>query len=284
MNQSNPEFSAVVRITPEHHAQIAESSALLTRVRGYIVDSDDSAAIVNTDLQSIKIAARGLDTVRKSIVKPLDEARSAAQAFFVPAIETLKLAEDHCKRLLLGWQEKIEAKRREEQRRVDEENRRIRQELEAKAAAERAKAEEKAREERRKAQEAETARQKAIAEGNQRAAQEAAARAAKAVEAEAAARADAEAKIALAEQTASIAVAAPVAAAEIKGFSARTIWKARVTDKQALIRAAAERTDLAALLLVDEKAANKLAGALKDALSVPGLEAYQEQVATSRSA
>ena len=127
MNQPNTEFSAIVRITPEVQSQLAESNVLLTRVKGYVVDSDDSAQIVNTDLQSIKVAARNLDGIRKSIVKPLDEARANAQAFFVPAIETLKIAEDHCKRLLLSWQEKIEARRREARRKAEEEALRIRQ-------------------------------------------------------------------------------------------------------------------------------------------------------------
>ena len=52
------EFSAVVKITPEVQSKLAESNALLARVKGYVVDSDDSAQIVNTDLQSIKVAAR----------------------------------------------------------------------------------------------------------------------------------------------------------------------------------------------------------------------------------
>lgn len=282
MNQAMPEFSAVVRITPEVQEQLANSNALLTRVKGYVVESDAQAQTVNVDLQNIKSAAKNLDGIRKSIVKPLDEARSNAQAFFMPALDTLKNAEDHCKRLLLGWQEKIEAARREAQRKADEENRRIRAKQEAEAAAARAKAEEQAREARRKAEEAEAARQKAIAEGNARAAAEAAARAAKEQEKAQLIIEAAEAKIAYQEQVAPVIAPTPIAAPEIKGFSSRTVWKARVTDKQALIRSAAERTDIAALLLVDEKAANRLAGALKNALNVPGLEAYEEKVASSR--
>ena len=281
---SQPEFSAVVRITPEVQSQIAASNGLLEKVRGYVIASNEQAQIVNVDLQSIKAAAKNLDGIRKSIVLPLDTARTNAQAFFVPALNVLKEAEDHCKRLLLGWQEKLDAERREAQRKADEEQRRIRQKQEAEAAAARAKAEEQAREARRKADEAEAARQKALAEGNARAAAEAAARAAKEQERAAAVLESAEAKIALAEQTAPVIMAAPIAAPEIRGFSSRTVWKARVTDKAALIRAAADRPDIAALLLVDDKAANRLAGALKSALNVPGLEAYEEKLATSRSA
>lgn len=281
---SQPEFSAVVRITPEMQSQLAASNGLLAKVRALVIKSNDDAQNVNTDLQAIKTAAKQLDGVRKSIVKPLDEARTNAQAFFVPALDALKAAEDHCKRLLLGWQEKLEAERREAQRKAEEEQRRIRQKQEAEAAAARAKAEEQAREARRKAEEAEAARQKALAEGNARAAAEAAARAAKEQERAAAVVEAAEAKIAHAEAVAPVIMAAPVAAPEIKGFASRTVWKARVTDKAALIRAAAERPDIAALLLVDEKAANRLASALKGALNVPGLLAYEEKLATSRIA
>lgn len=278
------EFSAVVRITPDVQDQLTASSGLLAKVKGYLIRSNDDAQAVNADLLAIKTAARNLDGVRKSIVKPLDEARTNAQAFFLPALDALKAAEDHCKHLLLGWQEKLDAERREAQRKAEEEARRLRQKQEAEAAAARAKAEEQAREMRRKAEEAEAARQRAVAEGNAKAAAEAAARAAKEQERAAAVVEAAEAKIAHAEQVAPVIMAAPIAAPEIKGFSSRTVWRARVTDKTVLIRAAADRPDIAALLLVDEKAANRLAGALKAALAVPGLEAYEEKLATSRIA
>ena len=278
------EFSAVVRITPDVQDQRTASSGLLAKVKGYLIRSNDDAQAVNADLLAIKTAARNLDGVRKSIVKPLDEARTNAQAFFLPALDALKAAEDHCKRLLLGWQEKLDAERREAQRKAEEEALRLRQKQEAEAAAARAKAEEQAREARRKAEEAEAARQRAIAEGNAKAAAEAAARAAKEQERAVNVIEAAEAKIAHAEQVAPVIMAAPIAAPEIRGFSSRTVWRARVTDKAAVIRAAVDRPDIAALLLVDEKAANRLAGALKAALAVPGLEAYEEKLATSRTA
>lgn len=285
MDQTTPEFSATVRIDANVQTQITESAALLTRVKSYTVNSDESAQDVNSDLMNIKTAARNLDAIRKSIVKPLDEARTNAQNFFVPALNTLAAAEAHCKTLLLDWQAILDGRRREAQRKADEENRRARLKLEAEAAAARAKAEEQAKEARRKAQEAEDARLKALAEGNARAAAEAAARAAKAQEQAVAVVESAEAKIAHQEQTMPVHVAPAAPVAEIKGFSARTVWKCRVNDKPTLIRvAAATRPDLMALLLVDEKAANRLAAALKDAMNVPGLEAYEEKVASSRSA
>lgn len=69
-------------------------------------------------------------------------------------------------------------------------------------------------------------------------------------------------------------VAAPVKQA---GESTRVIWRARLTDKAALITAAANGNALAASFLAfDQVAANRQAVASKNALSVPGLEFYSE--------
>lgn len=76
-----------------------------------------------------------------------------------------------------------------------------------------------------------------------------------------------------------VAVPPPVAIAipKVAGVSFAPAWKARVVDKQALIRAAANSPEqYAAYLLVDEKAAGALARSLKGEARLPGVEFYSE--------
>ncbi len=69
---------------------------------------------------------------------------------------------------------------------------------------------------------------------------------------------------------------APVAEKQ-KGEATRKIWKARLTDKKALLKAAAEGNELAASFLAfDETAANRTAAATKGAVPVPGIEWYEQ--------
>ena len=285
MNQQQTEFVATAKITPEAQNIILRSSSMLDMVNSYgEIDSPDLAETVNTDLQQIKAAGKKIDEIRKSIVKPLDEARANAQAFFVPAIEALKSAETHCKNLLINWNEKVEAERREAERRRQETERRARQEAETRAAAERAKAAEMAREERRKAEEAEVARQKAVAEGNVKAATKAAAEAAIAQERARTVVNNAEAKISNDEASAPVLVAAQAPTPQTKGLSVRTKWKSRTLSKTELIKAAAADPQYEAMLLVNEKAADAAANAFKKDFNIPGLEAYEERIAVSRAA
>ena len=63
----------------------------------------------------------------------------------------------------------------------------------------------------------------------------------------------------------------------------RVTWKARVTDKNALIYAAIKNPFLAAFLIVDEAALNKLASSQRAEMRIPGVEAYPEQSTAIRA-
>lgn len=294
MNSPTPEFTASARITPEAQTLIVQSSSQLALVKDYVVDSPEAAVTVNRDLQRIKETKNRLENARVSITKPLHEAWTNANAFFKPAIDALTQAEAHCKNLLLGWERKQEEERREAQRRADEEARKRRQEEEARAAAERAKAEELAAQKRREAEEAERRRQAAIAEGNARAAAAAAADAAKAKEQAVAVVETAEAKIANREVTTVTAALPPLPEpTKIAGFSQRTYWKGRLkglTDQEReasfleLIKAALTDSQARALLMLDQKALDRTANGLRKKLAIPGVEAYEDVRASSRTA
>ncbi|MCA3230971.1 MAG: hypothetical protein INH06_01420, partial [Cupriavidus sp.] len=170
---------------------------------------------------------------------------------------------------------------REQQRKAEE----ARREAERKAREERERIEAEAREAARKAKEEADLIAKeaeaAAAAGDNVKAEELAIRAENTV---AAGAAEAEA-IAI---TAEMVVAAPVpiatAAPKISGLSTRQNWKARCTDKMALIRFIAEHPEHQHLLDINQSALNQLAKAQKDAMKLPGVEAYPDAVMSARAA
>lgn len=68
------------------------------------------------------------------------------------------------------------------------------------------------------------------------------------------------------------AIEAPVAA----GAHARRVWKARLTDKMALIQAVADGRASPELLDFNQSVGNGLAKALKSGMNIPGLESYED--------
>lgn len=60
------------------------------------------------------------------------------------------------------------------------------------------------------------------------------------------------------------------------GVDTRSVWRAAVTDKMALIRAVAEGRVPEAVLAVDAKVLGSLARSLKSALNYPGVRVYED--------
>lgn len=102
--------------------------------------------------------------------------------------------------------------------------------------------------------------------------------------AEAAREDGAEEKADVLEETAA-AVQAPPAAAPTKaaGVHTRTIWKAEVTNKRELIKAAATDAGLVPYLEVDLQKLNALARSLKGEMAIPGVRAVSEETVTARA-
>ncbi len=80
-------------------------------------------------------------------------------------------------------------------------------------------------------------------------------------------------------------VAAPVQAtyAKVSGISKRDNWKAKVTDLHALVKAAAKDKSLLPYLLPNDQALNARAKADKQTLNLPGVVAYNDSVISGRS-
>lgn len=85
------------------------------------------------------------------------------------------------------------------------------------------------------------------------------------------------------------AVVAPIVspateAPKVTGIATRGLWKARVTDKAALVRhIVAERPDLLSLIEIDASALNAMARAQKSALSLPGVEVYEHKIIAAQA-
>lgn len=69
---------------------------------------------------------------------------------------------------------------------------------------------------------------------------------------------------------------------KVSGATTRDNWVFELTDLGALIKAAAENPAWISLLTVDESAARKLAGQVKDSISVPGLRIYNDKIMSVR--
>lgn len=279
---------------------------MLSAARSYLIDCPEVYEAAAEDLKAVKAKFKELDAKRKEIVEPLNKAVKAINDLFRPPLEYLTQAEGVLKGALLGYDQEQEAKRKAEQARLEAIARAEQERLKAEAAAaekarqdaqrEAARIEREAREKaeaearaaaaaiaQAKNTEARKVAEKAAEEAAARAAVERQAREAERLRAEDAARAAAEEARARAEEAALM--PAPIAVSEkpkVAGLSGREKYKGEVTDMAAFVKAVAERPELLGLLKVDESALNKMAGALKTALNIPGVRIYAERSLASR--
>ena len=276
MDGSGTEIKApeVVKLPSINPAMFNEARGMVEVAECIEIDGAEMYEIAGGQLKEVKAMAKRLEEQRKSITKPLDEAKKAVMDTFRPALEFCEQAESTIKRSMLAYDEEQRRIRQEEERKAREkaeaERKRIQEEARKKAAAEAEAARKKAAEEAEKlkaagdAEAAEAAQKKAEQEAE-----------AKAREAERQAQLEAE----------QVAVHAPVEQPQkVSGVSYRDNWKAEVEDIDAVIKAAAEGNQLArALLTVDSKVLGQQARSLKQNLQVPGIRAYSERTVASRS-
>ena len=202
---------------PKHDdSQLRAAETAFHLAEQFPVTSPDAYICAADEIKSIKRQHKELDALRKSIVKPLDEARARIQTLFKPALDYLDRAEATIERKMLDY-------RAAEQRAAQEA---------ARAEAERLRAE-----------------QEALATMAEKCG-------------------DPETAEDLRGQHVHVPVAAPVAA---EGTWTTTRWHAELTDIIALCKAVADGTAPAELVQLNQPAANRMASALRDAVSYPGL-------------
>jgi membrane protein involved in colicin uptake len=245
-----PENMNVVVARPDEAALVTGAEKSLAIAQSIEIDSADMYRLAGDELATIKGKAKQLDEQRKSITKPLDDAKKAVMDLFLRPLEILTSAENSLKRSMLTYDQEQRRKQEEEQRKASEA-----------AAAERRRQQEEA------AQKAEEARKAAEAGDTQKAAE---------------LQQQAEEKAAVAEM-----ITAPVIQMEkpkAAGVNVRKTYKARVTDMKALLQAVIDGKVPEAVIEVNESVLNSQARSLKESMKYPGVEVYTEEGISARSA
>lgn len=267
--QGTVAYDASVALVLAGKAQKALSSA-----EAFVIDSPTMYEIASDDLKSVKTLMKQVEEQRTSITGPLNQVLKAVNELFRAPKEYLESAEAKLKGALLTYDREQQRKAEEARRAAEEVARKERERIEAEA-----------REAQRVAQE------EADRIAKEAAAAAAAGDAAKAEQLQAQAQETVAAGAQLAQDiamTAELVTAAPVpiasAAPKVSGLSTRKNWKARCTDKMALIRFVAAHPEHQHLLEVNQSALNQLAKAQKDAMRIEGVEAYPDEVMSARAA
>jgi membrane protein involved in colicin uptake len=293
-SNNNPDIQreTIIVEMPTAPALARGPQAMLAMAKTFIIDSPEMAQEAASELGRIKARWNQLEEQRTSIVAPALQIQRNTNALFKEPMETLKQAETIIKQAIGRYQE-AERQRIERERRAAEEAARIeREKVEAEARKRQAEAEAQAR----AAREAEEAAERALQaemEAARRGDEEAAAKARAEADAAEQSRltavameAHAQAEAQTLELTAAVTTAAAPAttATRLAGVSSSKPWKARVTDKAALLRFIADNPEYLDWVDVKMTGLNGLAKAQKGAMRVPGAEAYQDIVIGSRAA
>lgn len=89
---------------PKASALTQSADRVLAVAKSIVVDSPEMAEIAASELVTIKTRAKDLDEERKSITKPMDDAKKAVMDIYKPAIERLGQAETALKDAISGYQ------------------------------------------------------------------------------------------------------------------------------------------------------------------------------------
>ena len=118
---SNTEINTAAQVASE---AARSANALLSLAQNCKIETHDDAEIVAGDIGTIKSKIKALDDKRKSITKPLDEAKAAIMDLFRSPVDLLTQAEAHYKRAYADWQTRerlrLEAEAAEQRRITDE--------------------------------------------------------------------------------------------------------------------------------------------------------------------
>lgn len=123
---------------PKALALAQEAETTLTLAKEYLIDGPEMYGLAAEELKAIKSKARDLDEMRKSMTRPLDDAKKRIMDFFNKPLSFLTEAESLIKRSMLTYDREQERKRKEEEDRLRAaaraEQERLQKEAEEKAA------------------------------------------------------------------------------------------------------------------------------------------------------
>lgn len=295
----------IIDLPPKDPEISKRAASSLKIAENYEITNQQMFEFAADDLKSIKSLMKRVEEQRTSQVGPLNTEVKRINAEYKEPMNWLESAEQILKGKILLYTQAQERIAAEAQRKADEAARQERARIEAEQRAQQAEAQRQAQEAaqaeaaKRKAEadaaEAQRQADKAAEDGDKEAAQaafaaiekadreraEAEAAASQARMAQEAAQAEADAN----EMTALITTAAPVqTSAKVSGISTSKSWKARITDKEALVKHIADHPELLDWIEIKMTGINGMAKALKQNMQIPGVEAYPDISVSARAA
>ena len=129
--------SETLEIPAQAKQLIEETEIVVAQAQTFAIATMTDYQLAGEELKAIKRRMKELDDLRKSMTRPLDEAKKRIMAMFSPVEDGLKKAENLIKRAMLGYQQEQERKRQEEEarlRKIAEDEQRRRDALAAKQA------------------------------------------------------------------------------------------------------------------------------------------------------
>lgn len=260
-----------LKINQPDQAVFKSAANAFEMAKAYEIDSPEVRDMAAGELIKIVTLKKSVDSQRKAITVPIDNAKKAVMDLFRAPTDYLEQAEVILKGAIQKFDRAEQQKRIAQQAALDEAARKERTRFEQEAAAREAVAQAEAIALREKATEAMAAGNVEEAawlaeEANGRAEQGAA-------------------EVATLRMTSQL-VTAPVvtAAPKTAGVSTRKVWKAEVSDKLALIRYVAEHPEYVDVLDVNMPAVNKLVLALKANCPLAGVRVFEDSVIAARAA
>lgn len=295
----------IIDLPPKDPEISKRAASSLKIAENYEITNQQMFEFAADDLKSIKSLMKRVEEQRTSQVGPLNTEVKRINAEYKEPMNWLESAEQILKGKILLYTQEQERIAAEAQRKADEAARQERARIEAEQRAQQAEAQRQAQEAaqaeaaKRKAEadaaEAQRQADKAAEDGDKEAAQaafaaiekadreraEAEAAASQARMAQEAAQAEADAN----EMTALVTTAALVqTSAKVSGISTSKSWKARITDKEALVKHIAAHPELLDWVEIKMTGINGMAKALKQNMQIPGVEAYPDISVSARAA
>lgn len=249
---------------PDKEQLMALANACFDNAQALVIDSPMMFELAGVELMELTGKYKELEEKRLKITRPMDEAKKNVMALFKPALERMEQGVGILKGAMLTYQTAEKKKAQAAQAILDEAARKER----TRVQSEQREQEEQARQQQKLAADLNAAGQCEDA-------------------AQAAAKGETAQIMAATLESTAIVISAPVVESEarkVSGISFSGTWKAKVTDKAALLKYLSENP--AYLDWVDVKLAplHGMAKAQKGAMRIPGVEAYEEANISARRA
>lgn len=114
---------STVTITAEVKKEAQGAEALAKSLNGFTITSSEHYENAATVLKEIKAKANSLDETRKSITRPIDDAKKKVMEFFSKPLEFLAQADRSVRQAMIAWKAEQDRIADEERRKAEEQRR-----------------------------------------------------------------------------------------------------------------------------------------------------------------